>query len=860
MRNWKDVRDEIAEHAEDVRQEALRRGHPAEEANRLAQAELLQLEALAERFQNRRWWIGTRLDIAHAWRLLTRQRSYSVLVVATLAIGIGSCTAVYSLFHALLLQPLPFPNPDRLVLLWETDANDPSVTFIASAPNYMDWVANTRSFASLGIWSETTFNVSATSEPEQVSGLRASSSLFSVLGIAPQVGRVFSAAEETPGHDVAVISDAVWKVHLAGRRDIIGQPIRLNGVIHEVVGVMPPGFEFPYRGAGIWVPLALTQQDQARGAHSFWVAGRLENAVSVEQARDEVERLGAELRARYTENAGEGATVLPMAEYGVRHTRRILVALSTAAAMVLAIACVNVAGLQLALGLARRREFLTRLSLGATYARICRQVTVEALVIATVSCVIGVAVAWSATHVVELLLPAGFLNVLFRGDVHVSLAPGALTFAVSVAGFSALAFGYAPLVGLRRTSMPGAREGGRSTTRVAATTRRVLVGAEIALAVVVLSSAGLMTKSLAALLSVDPGIDGRDVLTMRVSLPQDDTYGRPQRVTFCQRLADETRSVPGLTRVSAVSHLPLSGANASRAITIEDRPEPGQTDGATANYRLTCPGYFHALGIALIAGRDFTDADVVGRDDVVIVSRALVDRYWPDGQALGHRIKIGGFRSTNPWMTIVGISENVRHFGLDSPPAREIFRPYAQAAWPVMTVVAKTAGAPLAWDRPLRSALARVESNLPAAAVRTMDDVVRQSVRWREAPMRLLSTFALVGLLLAAVGVYGVLAYYVSQRTREFGVRAALGASKRTLTTLVIRQSLWPLTIGLMLGLLGSTFASRLLAELLFDVRPGDPVVLAGVVATLIVVALTSSWWPARRAASIDPITALRED
>ena len=861
MRNWHDVRDEVTQHVADIRRDALRRGCSPEEAERLVQAELARFETIAGGLQPRRWWVGAGRDLGHAWRLLVRQRSASFLVIATLAIAIGACTTVYSLFNRLLLQPLPFPDADRLVLLWETDADDSERTFIVAAPNYADWVAATESYESLGIWAEMTFNLSAGDNPEQINGLRASSSLFSVLAVEPQLGRVFSAAEEAPGHAVAVISDDVWRNHFARRSDVLGQRLRLNGEMHDVIGVMPPGFAFPYHGAGVWIPLALTEQDGERGAHSFWVAGRLKPGIAFAHAKDEMERIGAELRGRHRENTGEGATVTWMSDYGLRYARQMLIALAGAVALVLAIACVNVASLQMAQGLARRTEFAMRLSLGATAGRLYRQVALEGLVIALTAAAAGVGVALLTTRLVELLLPPGLLSLVFRGDVEVALDDSAVVFAVAVATLSAVVFAFAPIVGLRQLSLHNAvREGGRTTTRYAAGTRSVLVAAEIALAVIVLIGAGLMAKSVRSLLAVDPGLDPERVLALRVSLPQGDTYGRPERVDFCANLAREAAAVPGVTRISAISHLPLGGANASRAITIEGRPETPPNAGASANYRLSCPGYFDALAIPLIAGRDFTVSDVVGREDVVIVNRALVDRYWPEGGALGQRIKIGDFRSTNPWMTIVGISDNVRHFGLDAEPSREIFRPYGQAAWPVMTVVAKTASEPRTWERQLRAALTRVEPDLPAATARTMEDIVRRSIGWREAPMRLLTAFAGVGLLLAAVGVYGVLAYYVSQRTREFGVRSALGASRFTLVALVLRQSALPLIAGLVIGIVGSFAAGRLLSELLFDVQPSDPAVLGMVAGVLVSVALASSWWPARRAASVDPLTALRDE
>jgi putative ABC transport system permease protein len=878
-----DVIEEIGQHIADAHRGALFQGRSVDEANALAEAELDRIRTLAAVIARRDGGAKARArteiptnsdagrrapllagvwrDVTHAWRLLSAKRGYATLMVATLAVGIGACTAVFGLFNSLLLGPLPYPNPERLVLVWETDADDRSASFIVAAPNYLDWIAGTRSFSALGIWEHQTFNVSATAEPEQVQGIRASSSLFQVLGVNPAHGRLFSAAEDAPGHRVAVIADAVWKVHFAADPSAIGRQLRLNGSLYEVIGVMPPGFEFPRKGTGVWVPIAFTEQDQERGAHSFYVAGRLAENVTFEQARDEVERLGRTLSAQHEANRGEGATVERMQDFGVVNTRRILIALSGAVVLVLLMACVNVASLQLALGLARRREFVTRLSLGARYSQLARQVFVEGLLIAALGCAGGIAVAVVITRSVDFILSPGFRNLPFRGETALTLDLRVLIFAIVVSGLSALLFAFAPLVGLRRRALQAMlREGDRGATRLASGTRRALVTAEIALALIVLCGAGLMIRSLATLLRVEPGLDPRNVLVMQVSLPQGDTYGAPERAGFCADLAREVGSVPGVLHASAISHLPLSGANAGRAFTIEGRPQPAPNDGASGNYRVICPDYFAALSIPVLAGREFSAHDVRNGDPVVVVNREAAQRYWPGADPVGQRLKIGGFDSENPWLTIVAVVENVRHFGLEAAPRREIFRPYTQAAWPVMTVLAKTAGEPMNWQRPVRDALKRVELNLPAANARSMEQVVGQSIAWRATPMRLLTGFALVGLLLAGIGVYGVLAYYVSQRTRELGVRVALGASKRALIGLVLRQSAVPLVLGIALGIAGSIASGRLLAELLYEVKPGDPTVMITIVALLTLVALASSWLPARRAARVDPLVALREE
>jgi len=869
-----EVVDEIGHHLGDVHRAAAFRGCSQEEADRIVEGELSNIAPIVDAIRRRRHererrsqegssrWPGLSRDIAHAWRVLTARRAHSTLVVVTLAVAIGACTAVFSLVNSLVFGRLPYADPDRLVLLWETEADDPTNQFIVAQPNYLDWIAGTRSFAALGAWEYNTFNVSADVDPQQVPGLRASSSLFKVLGVQPALGRIHTPAEDEPGHRVAMISDAVWKVHFGGDRSVIGREIRLNGNVHEVIGVMPSGFEFPRKGTGIWVPIQFTDQDKNRGSHSFYVAGRLADGVTVEQARDEVERLGDSLRSRYEENEGEGATVQPMQEFGLLNTRQILFALSGAVALVLLIACINVAGLQVAQGLARRREFVTRLSIGARYSHLVRQVLVESLMLAGLGCLGGLGVALLATRSIDLILSPGFRTLPFRGDVAVVIDSRVLVFAIAVAALSSLLFAFAPLVGLRKPALQAMlREGDRGATRLASGTRRTLVAVEVAMAIIVLCGAGLMIRSLSRLLQVNPGFNPSQTLVMQVSLPQRDTYGPPQRAAFCRTLAGELSALPGIVKASAISHLPLNGSNSSRGLFIEGRNPPGPNEpGSSANYRLICPGYFATLEIPLLAGRDFNDQDVRDGAQVVILNRAMAERYWPQGDALGKRFKLGGIDSTNPWLTVIGIADNVRHFALEAQPGREIYRPYSQAAWPVMTIVAKTAGEPLMWQRPVRDAIGRVELQLPAANPRSLEAVVSGSIAWRETPMRLLTGFAIVGLLLVSIGVYGVLAYYVSQRKREFGVRLALGASRVRLIALVLRQSALPVFVGVVAGVGGSLISGRWIASLLYEVEPSDPVVLISIAGLLALVAIVSGWIPARRAAMVDPLTALREE
>ena len=748
--------DEIAEHLNDLHRTAITEGQSPEQAAAVIESELARMGplalAVADRATRRSrrhpqtedWRTGLAADFRHALRSMRLDRGFSTVVVLTLAIGIGACAAVFSIINALLWGSLPYPNPEQLAIVWESDRDNRAQTFIVAHPNYEDWKQEAKSFSSMGIWEYQTFNVASDAEPEQVQGIRASSSLFTALGVPPAMGRIFTEAEEAPGHRLVVISDGVWRTHLGGRAAAIGSSLRLNGEAYEVIGIMPRGFQFPWRNNGVWVPFALSEQDRQRGSHSFWVAARIKPEVTFESARAEIEQIGRSLQQRYEENEDEGATITRMADQGLGTLRTMLTALMGAVSLVLLIACVNVANLQLGRALSRRREFAMRISLGAGISRLARQLFAESLVLAMAGGIGAVGLAWIASRAADLMLTPGFRALPFRGEVPIEIDGRVLLFAAAAALASALTFGFAPLLSLRqRNPQALLRDGDRGSTSVANLARRSLVAVEVALAIVVLCGAGLLVKSMAGLLQVSPGLDPREVLTLQVSLPQTDTYGAPIRESFCADLSAGAEGLPGIQRIGAISHLPLSGANAGRGLTV-DGFTPNQGQNVSAAYRLTCPGYFSTLGIALIEGRDFDHRDVTNGARVVIINRAMADAYWKKGESpIGRRLKLGGPQSENPWATVVGITENVRHFGLDSEARREIFMPYAQAAWPVMTVVAKTVGEPMLWQSSLRDIVKRVDPDLPVAGVQSMETVVSSSVNWRTTPMRLLTGFAL---------------------------------------------------------------------------------------------------------------------
>jgi predicted permease len=875
-----DVGDEVAQHAEELYRAARIAGRSDSEALAAIEGEIADLPALlrtVREAKHRRVLppvlepsspgalqlaAGFWRDVMYGARLLAARPMFTAVAVLTLALGIGANTAIFSVVHSVLLAPLPFAEPDRLVMMWETDGHDDDSAFIVAAPNWQDWTKQSTSFISTALWEDLSFNIAGGADPEQVAGLRVSSTVFPMLGVDPQLGRTFRPEEDAPGHNVVVISDGLWRRRFGARPDILGQVTRLNGQPFEIIGVMPPSFAFVEKIYAVWVPIAFTEQDAERGSHSFYAAARLKPGVTFEAAKSELRAIGDRLAAEYGSNKGESATIIRMKDVFVSRLRPTLFALLGAVTMVLLIACVNVANLLLAQAAARQREFAIRAALGAARGRLASQMLAEGVLLALVGGIAGIGLAWAGTTALAESLPPSIRSAPFREVTTVPLNPVVLAFTFGLATLTGILFSLAPMAGTayRTTASTLQSTGARGGTAHFSVLRSLLVAVEVALAVIVLAAAGLMIKSVARLVAVDPGLDPRGILTMRLALPQADTYGPPTRQTFCDDVEREVGSLPGVTSVSAMSHLPLSGANAGRGFAIEGRPPDVPDEGPSASYRLTCPGYFKTLGIPMLEGRDFTLADTTTSPGVVIINEATALRYWPGQDPIGQRFKLGSVTSSNPWMTVVGIAKNVRHFGLDTEARREIFRPYSQASWPAMTVVVKTAAEPASMAPSVRAVLAKVAPDQPVSNIRTMEQVVALSVGSRRSPMVLLGLFSAVALVLAAIGVYGVVSYVVSQRMREMGIRMALGARAWQVTRLVLERSLLPIGAGIVAGIAGSLAASRMLSALLYDVAPGDPAVLGTIVLILGSTAIAACLVPARRAAGVDPLVVLREE
>ena len=806
-------------------------------------------------------------DLRYGLRMLAKNPGFTAVAVLTLALGIGANTSIFSVMNATLFKRLSFPNPDRLVLVWETFDKGPDNYNIVSAPNYWDFRRESSSFEGMAIFDSAGrgYNLSAqgtSREAEQVSGLRVTASFFPVLGIKPYLGRTFLPEEEMLGRDhEVVLSYGLWKRRYGGDPGLVGKTIKIEGADFNVVGVMPREFQWQFWSGPrqLWVPVGYTKTDYGRDENSFIAFARLKPGVTVAQAQAEMEHVASNVRQQYPkEDPGMGATVQSMSDFGVEGLRQAMLTLLAAVGFVLLIACVNVANLLLARGAARHKEFAIRRALGARGSRIARQLLTESALLALLGGTLGLILAAWGTELLFHAFRLDNMHLPLREVDSISMDGRVFGFALLVSCLTGILFGLAPAFSAWRGDVnEPLKEGGRGSTEAGGSRlRHVLVASEVALALIVLCGAGLMIKSMARLLGVDPGLDPKKVLTMQMSVPQEVIYeGPPGLPRFCQDLADHVGVVPGVVSVGAVAHLPFEG-NAGRGFAVEGQPAPDQQHMPGASYTVACPNYFRTMGVPVLKGREFTHQDTVSSPGVIVINETMARRFWPEDDPLGKAIRFGG--PDGPRLTVAGVVGDVHYLGLDAPLRPQFFRPYTQAGWPVMSIVVRTTSAPANFTSLVKKALAEVLPDRPVADVETMEQIVHDSTGSRRFPMLLLSAFALVALALAAVGILGVVSYSVTQRTHEVGIRMALGAQRIDVLSLIVSGSMAWVLAGVGLGIAGSIGLTRLLGKLLYGVRPTDPVVLGAVSAVLIGVALLASYLPARRATKVDPMVALR--
>ncbi|HWZ85449.1 MAG TPA: ABC transporter permease [Thermoanaerobaculia bacterium] len=865
-RRERELDDEIAAHLAMAIADRVARGETERDAQIAARRELGN-EALVKETTRAQWGWGSLerfgQDVRYGLRLLKRSPGFTAVAVLTLALGVGANTAILSVVNAILLRPLDYASPDRLVVLLHRGRNP------VAPGNYLDWKARSRSFASMGAAENWSANLTSGDVPEKLPAMRMTADILPMLGARPRLGRAFLPADDAAGRDhVILITDGLWKRRFAADPDVVGKAVTLNGESYAVLGVMPPGFQFApfwHTDAEVWAPLDLRARASNREGSSLRVFGRLKDGVSLEAARQEIAAVTAALEREYP-GTNRDVRVTGLQEMVVGDVRPALLVLLGAVGLVLLIACANVANMLLARSSARRREIALRAAIGASRGRMVRQILTESLVLAAAGGAAGVALgAWA----LELLLAFAPASIPRLSDVRLDARILLATFAVALA--TGVAFGLAPAlqassVGLHEALKDGgssgaSREGGRL--------RRVFVAAEFAIALVLLVGAGLMVRSFVALRRIDPGFDPRGVVSMEVSVAGTRQAEPGRRKVLYPEILERFAAIPGVKAAGAINHVPIAGDIWGFPYTVEGRPRPAPGQSPVAAYRAVLPGYFATMRLPILRGRDVAATDTAGAPGVVLVNDFLARRIWPGEDALGKRIAVDGPDDAPVWLTVIGVVKNAVQNDWSAPPDDEIYLALLQreqltdssgpqAAY--VTYVVRTDGDPAALVPALRAAVWRIDRTLPISQVLTMPDVVAQANARARFQTLLLAVFAGVAALLAAVGIYGVMSYVVSRRAREIGLRMALGAHPRDVVRLVVGQGMAMALAGAAAGLAAAFLARRLMSGVLYGVGPSDPLTYGVVAALLLAIGLAASYLPARRAARLDPMAALRAD
>jgi putative ABC transport system permease protein len=797
----------------------------------------------------------TMQDVRYGARMLLKRPGFTAVVVLTLGLGIGANTAVFSVVNAVLLRPLPFAAPDELVVVQSVNPRGGGDAGGASPSDFFDWRAQAQSFTGLAAFSGDGGVTVSGETTELIPGARVSEDFFRVLGAPPALGRTFAPEEFRAGSRAVVLSHALWQGRYGGDRDIVGK--ELPGTGTTVVGVMPPNFKAPSH-AQLWTPLAQeTGEMRLRGARYFTVFGRLGPGVTLAQAQEEMSAVAKRLEEAHPDfDSGWGARVVGLREAIVGDVRPSLLVLFGAVSLVMLIACANITNLLLARATGRAREIATRAALGATRLRIVRQLVTESMLLALAGGVAGVLLAYSCLGAIVGLVP-GDWRFPRLDEARVDLT--VLAFSLGVTAATGLILGLVP--GLRASKpdlQESLKEGGRSSGGPASRRARgLLVAAEVALTLVLLAGAGLLVNSFVRLNNADLGFNPRNLLTLSVGASPAKLPQPSQRSDLYRRFAESVASVQGVEEVASSSCVPL-GFNLMFPFTVEGRPA-GTDEAPRTGYASVSPNYFHAMGIPLLAGREFTERDGPGAPDVVIINEAMRRRLFRDEDPIGKRLKID-YLNAPVSLEIVGVVADTRQTSVDGAPGIQVYDCYLQRPWFVTTLLVRTAGDPdgvkLAAQRSIRA----VEATQSGSDVKTMEQVFSESI----APPRfytvLLGAFAGLALLLAAIGIYGVTSYAVAQRTREIGVRIALGAGAGDVLGLVVRQGMAPVLAGVALGLAGALALTRAVAGLLYEVTPSDPATLSAAALLLTLVALAACYLPARKAASVDPTVALKHE
>jgi putative ABC transport system permease protein len=801
-------------------------------------------------------------DFRYAIRMLFKSPAFSLIVILTLGLAIGANSAIFSVVDAVLLRPLPYPHSEQLVRIF---GSQPQLALAPSSPaNFLEWKEENQVFERIGTYVGQGFNLLGGDKPERVIGARVSADLMQLLGVQPALGRLFTQEEDQEGRGkVVILSYEFWRNRFGGEANTLQQTIILNDQPYTVVGVMPAGFAFPGTRTQVWVPVAFNAAERkTRDTNFIEVVARLKPGVSIEQAQANMNAVARSQTERYPKtNTGIGVKVVSLQEHIVGDVRPMLVVLLGAVAFVLLIACANVANLLLARAAARQREMAIRGALGASRSRVVRLLLTESVLLAVVGGAVGLLLAiWS----LDLLVSLKPANLPRLAEIGINRTVFLFTLAISI--LTGLLFGVAPALQASKMDLnEGLKESSRGGTvsprrhRM----RALLVVSEVALSLVLLVGAGLMIRSFSRLLAVDPGFKADHVLTAFVSLPVSKYPRREAQTAFFDRLLERLRNVPGVSAAGVVTDIPLYGGS-STGFDVEGRPEAAPGTRAMTDYRLINSDYFSAMGMKLVKGRAFSRYDTEAAPGVVIMNETMAARYFAGEDPIGRRLDLSG--NPKDLREIVGVVADVRNYGVDADVKPEVYVPFLQSApdylsgvVSAMTIVVRSAIEPTALGATLREQVQALDKDQPVSEIRTMEYYLADSMSQRRFNMLLLGVFAGLALVLAAVGIYGVIAYNVTQRTHEMGIRIALGARGADILRLVFANSMVTTLAGIVIGLAAAFALTRLLQSLLYQVTATDPFVFATIPVLLLVVAAVATYIPARRAMKVDPITALRE-
>jgi predicted permease len=809
---------------------------------------------------------GFRADLRFAVRTLRRNPAFAAIAVITLALGVGANTAIFSVVDAVLLRPLPWAEPGRAVMIWSKWTAFEK-TWVASG-EVNDYRRRSQTLASVAAWSDGQINLTGDGEPERVAYAQVTANLFDTLGVGAATGRTFTTREDVPnGAALVVLGHSLWVRRYGADPAVIGRRILLNGQPFEVVGVMPRGFVLPTdfenpEPTQLWTPLQLDPADTDHDSHGYYAAGRLKPGFTVQQAADELSGIAAAMTREglYPVQMQFDTVVPSLTEEVVGRVRPAVLLLLAAVGFLLLIACANVANLLFARAEARQREIAVRSALGASPGRVVRQLLSESLVLSGLAAWCGLLLAYGAVRFVAWWDPANIPRV-----AEARLDAKALGFTVVVAVLTSLLFGLAPAIKTIRADLNDSLKDGQTTSGGGARQRfrNTLVVVEMALAVVLLAGAGLMIRSLWSLQRIDLGLNPSGVQTMRLSLPQGGYETPEEVVAFYARLVDRVRTLPGVQAAGMIRSLPLGATIGDSGVMVDGYVPPPGTN-AKGDWQIATDGYIEAMGERIVRGRSFTGGDRTNTQLVAMINEEMARRYWPGRDALGGRFRLGG--PDRPWITVVGIVADVKHNGITGVVKEKFYVPHTQ--WHVsrsnpirtMSLVIRTAGEPSALVGAVRREISALDPSLPVADVRTMDDVVGATLSTPRFTGILMMVFAALAMALSAIGIYGVLSYLVSRRTREIGIRMAIGAGRGQVLRMIMGQALALTLVGVVIGLVGSIWAARLMQPMLYGVTPGDPLTFAAVAALLAFVAGVASLVPAVRATRVDPILALKAE